>query len=79
MKDEYKQLFQEIEEEKRQADLLQGLPKNVESISKSYEEEAVTLEEFKAMSYKRRNELFEKDKALYDKLLGKERRGLLGL
>lgn len=79
MKDEYKQLFQEIEEEKRQADLLQGLAKNVESISKSYEEEAVTLEEFKAMSYKRRNELFEKDKTLYDKLLGKERRGLLGL
>lgn len=64
MKDEHKQLFQEIEEEKRQADLLQGLAKNVESISKSYEEEAVTLEEFKAMSYKRRNELFEKDKAL---------------
>ena len=56
MKDEYKQLFQEIEEEKRQADLLQGLAKNVESISKSYEEEAVTLEEFKAMGYKRRHE-----------------------
>ena len=31
MKDEYKQLFQEIEKEKRQADLLQGLAKNVES------------------------------------------------
>ncbi|MBZ4248203.1 hypothetical protein LAJ54_11445 [Streptococcus pneumoniae] len=76
MKDEYKQLFQEIEEEKRQADLLQGLAKNVESISKSYEEEAVTLEEFKAMGYKRRHELFEKDTALYDKLLGKEKRGL---
>lgn len=75
MKDEYKQLFQEIEEEKRQADLLQGLAKNVESISKSYED----LEEFKAMGYKRRHELFEKDKALYDKLLGKEKRGLLGL
>ena len=72
MKDEYKQLFQEIEEEKRQADLLQGLAKNVESISKSYEEEAVTLEEFKAMGYKRRH-------ALYDKLMGKEKRGLLGL
>ena len=79
MKDEYKQLFQEIEEEKRQADLLQGLAKNVESISKSYEEEAVTLEEFKAMGYERRRELFEKDNALYDRLLGKEKRGLLGL
>lgn len=36
----------------------------------------MTLEEFKAMGYKRRHELFEKDKALYDKLLGKEKRGL---
>ena len=79
MTDEHTQLFQEIDEEQRQADILQGLAKNVESISKSYEEEAVTLEEFKAMGYKRRHELYEKDKALYDKLLGKEKRGLLGL
>ena len=75
MKEDYKQILQEIEKEKEKTNLLQELAKNVESISIFHKEESVTIEEFKKMGYSSRLELFENDKSLYDKLLDKEKRG----
>ena len=49
MKEDYKQILQEIEEEKEKTNLLQELAKNVESISNFHKEESVTIEEFKKM------------------------------
>lgn len=75
---ETEELMNELEDKKQHDELLKSLNSKLDTLLKSNAEaeENEKLKEFKRMGVMERTELYETDRALYDRLMDKVRRGL---
>lgn len=79
---ETEELMNELEDKKQHDELLKSLNSKLDNLLKSNAEAEENeklkekLKEFKRMGVMERTELYETDKALYDRLMDKVRRGL---
>lgn len=75
---ELEETIREVEEEARQKEFIENINKKLDKLVSAQEEANFNekVKEFNKMSLMERNELYQKDKDLYERLRDRSRRGL---
>ncbi len=75
---ELEETIREVEEERRQKEFIENVNKKLDRLVSAQEEANFNekVKEFNKMSLMERNELYQKDKDLYERLRDRSRRGL---